>query len=378
MNLHRCVHVCFFAVGISSIAFSKTRDLVIQPPEVGIYQGAFVDTAVDFTDEQSVSVNLEDFEREVKSKLDVITIQSTWQNGIRYPKEAIQKIYDLGRIPLLRIIPVSDTKQETMKADPVYDLRKLIRGDFDREIEQMLRSMANLKGSDGKRIPMMVVFGPEVNGFWYSYNGLHYGAGKKNGWGDPSYPDGPEIFRDAYRHLIDLSRRSDIKADNITWVQHFDMQGKPLKAWNAMHYYYPGDDYIDWIGFSAFGPQKKRDLKWYNEFEEVVFNKSVLFKNRMQEFNAVSSKAHKAILEFGVIEDPLVPYRKARWISNAFNVIKTKLPEIKLVNYWHEGPWDPEGFSDLRVNSSDFSLDAYQNAVKDPHFSFEQKEPATK
>jgi hypothetical protein len=368
MNILRYVCYGVYAAGLSCSALSKDRDLVIKPQEVGVYHGAFVDTDVDFTNEQSLTTNLNAFEHDTKINLDVVTIQSTWQDGIRYPENAIKKIHELGRIPLLRIIPVSDTKQETMTADPIYDLRKLIQGDFDRDLEKLLCSMANLKGAKGERIRFMVVFGPEVNGYWYSYNGLHYGAGTKNGWGDRSYPDGPEIFRDAYRHIIDLSRRSDINADNITWVQHFDMQGKPFEAWNSMHYYYAGDDYIDWVGFSAFGAQRQADLQWYNEFAEIVFNKSVLFKDRMQEFNAVSSKAYKAVLEFGVIEDPRLPERKARWIRDAFHVIKTRLPEIKLVNYWHESAWDEGGYSDLRVNSSELALDAYQNAVRDPYF----------
>ena len=41
---------------------------------------------------------------------------------------------------------------------------------------------------------------------------------KTNGYGDPYFPDGPERFRDAYRHIIDLFRKEDVK--NITWCFH--------------------------------------------------------------------------------------------------------------------------------------------------------------
>ena len=34
----------------------------------------------------------------------------------------------------------------------------------------------------------------------------------------PNFPDGPERFRDAYRHIIDLFRKEGVK--NITWCFH--------------------------------------------------------------------------------------------------------------------------------------------------------------
>ena len=53
-------------------------------------------------------------------------------------------------------------------------------------------------------------------------------------------------------HIIDLFRALDV--DNITWVFHIDAYNDPNTPWNQMAGYYPGDDYIDWIGVSAYGP----------------------------------------------------------------------------------------------------------------------------
>ena len=51
---------------------------------------------------------------------------------------------------------------------------------------------------------MLVEFGTEMNGFWFPWNGKWNGAGATTGYGDPALPDGPERFRDAYRHVHDV------------------------------------------------------------------------------------------------------------------------------------------------------------------------------
>lgn len=68
---------------------------------------------------------------------------------------------------------------------------------------------------------LLAEFGTEVNGVWFSWNGSYYGGGTTNAYGDPDYPDGPEIFRDAYRHIIDLCNQQG--CTNISWFFHFDV-----------------------------------------------------------------------------------------------------------------------------------------------------------
>src|SRR5690606_3560391 len=83
------------------------------------------------------------------------------------------------------------------------------------------------------------------------------GGGETDEYGDPEIADGPERFRDAYRHIIDLFRNEG--ANNITWVFHVipsfeaDDTSSSQEAWNNVTNYYPGDDYIDWIGTSVYG-----------------------------------------------------------------------------------------------------------------------------
>ena len=75
--------------------------------------------------------------------------------------------------------------------------------------------------------------------------------GRTGRYGDPDLPDGPEKFRDAYRQIIQITREEG--ADNITWVFHIDADDVPQEDWNRFENYYPGNEWIDWLGISVYG-----------------------------------------------------------------------------------------------------------------------------
>src|SRR6266536_2946829 len=58
---------------------------------------------------------------------------------------------------------------------------------------------------------------------------------------------------------------------------------------------------------------------------------------------------------------------KAKWIEEALKLFRTRYPRIKAALYWHERWQNADGFySNLRVNSSVESLDAYRAGVAHP------------
>jgi beta-mannanase len=90
-----------------------------------------------------------------------------------------------------------------------------------------------------------------VNGDWFPWNGRWNGAGRTDGYANPDLPDGPERFRDAYRHIVDICRNKG--GNNLTWFFHVDVGAWPKQPWNTRFAnYYPGDAYVDWIGISDY------------------------------------------------------------------------------------------------------------------------------
>ena len=65
----------------------------------------------------------------------------------------------------------------------------------------------------------------------------------------------PITYKKAYKHIVNVLREEG--ADNIAFVWHSyagtPYQGHPVSAW------YPGDDYVDWVGISVFGHAYSKD-----------------------------------------------------------------------------------------------------------------------
>jgi hypothetical protein len=58
---------------------------------------------------------------------------------------------------------------------------------------------------------------------------------------------------------------------------------------------------------------------------------------------------------------------KGAWIKEGLDLFRTRYPRIKAAIYWHERWQNPDQtYSNLRVNSSVDSLDAYRNGLAHP------------
>lgn len=104
----------------------------------------------------------------------------------------------------------------------------------------------------------MVEFGPEANGAWFPW--VPFGmAERKNG------NEGILVFRMARSvfgmriAISSLYSRAE-GAVNVTWVFH--LASAPwIKSGTPARYYYPGDDWVDWIGISVYGRLRSGEAK---------------------------------------------------------------------------------------------------------------------
>src|SRR5205085_1214264 len=171
-----------------------------------------------------------------------------WYKGLQFPREKVLAIWRNGQIPYIVFQPDSGALygpgRRQVFPEQRYSLQHIIDGVFDTE----LRAWAD--AARDTDIPFLLEFGTEMNDDWGPWAGKWNGAGQTDGYGYPTYPDGPERFRDAYRHLVTLFRREG--ATNVTWLFHADSY-RQSELWNQLHWYYPGDSYVDWIGISDYG-----------------------------------------------------------------------------------------------------------------------------
>ncbi|MHA1303714.1 MAG: glycoside hydrolase family 26 protein [Candidatus Heimdallarchaeaceae archaeon] len=257
------------------------NDYKLLPPSQGIYHAAYPD----FNDsEDYVRTNrITDFEQLAGKSIIYAYFSNNWYDGIKFPEESVKIINSTGKIPYVRLMARSIYQDEG--GDPIYTLQRIIDGDFDANLTQWALDY------NATQIPIIAEFGTEVNGPWFPWNGYWAGGENTTEYGDPNLPDGPERFRDAYRHIIDIFRNLNVR--NITWVYHVDDFIDEDNPWNNMSAYYPGDDYIDWIGISVYGPLDFRD-------EWISFTD--LMDEAYPKLCSISANKPLALLEWGADE----------------------------------------------------------------------------
>ena len=179
-------------------------DVKISAPINGVYHGA--NPGFGGTEDEVTTERIVNYEKVSGKKIAWAYFSNNWINDIDFPEESVRMIDSLDTVPYIRMMPRPTFDQG--ETDPVYTLQGIIDGDFDDSLIEWARDVKRTN------IPLMVEFGTEVNGDWFPWSGILNGGGETEEYGDPNIADGPERFRDAYRHIIDLFRNEDV--NNIT------------------------------------------------------------------------------------------------------------------------------------------------------------------
>jgi hypothetical protein len=162
----------------------------------------------------------------------IITFSHEWGSNRSFPHTQLKDIHTYGSTPWVRLMLRSDNRQN--KPEPIFTLNRIITGTYDKDF----RSWAHHAQQLG--YPIIIEYGTEVNGKWFSWNGYWTGNAQ-----------GPLKFKEAYRHIIRIMK--DEGADNLIWVYHVNWHNNPEEPWNTAKAYYPGDEYIDLFAISAYG-----------------------------------------------------------------------------------------------------------------------------
>ncbi|MHC5109352.1 MAG: glycoside hydrolase family 26 protein [Planctomycetota bacterium] len=217
----------------------------VPAPDAGkLYFGVFPGDETPDGLEDEVSPELvESFEQAVGKQVTWVYFSHNWYRGHEFPADTASWIRNTGAVPFIRLMLRNDGEQD--HADPIYNLTAILSGEFDVDLEAWGAAAAEFG------TPLLVEWGTEFNGEWFSWNGVWNGGGESDGFGDPNTPDGPERFVATYQHIVDIIRGTG--AGNITWVFHVNAPDVPDEDWNRFENYYPGDDYVDWLGISIYG-----------------------------------------------------------------------------------------------------------------------------
>ncbi|MDR3322133.1 MAG: glycoside hydrolase family 26 protein [Synergistaceae bacterium] len=304
----------------------------LAPPENGVYHSGHPDFG---TKDDAVTAERVRAFTDLAGEIVWAYVSFHWDDGLEFPWEACRELHGQGVVPLVGIMPER------------YTLAAILRGEFDDEIASCAEAVRSLG------FPIMMEFGPEANGSWFPWSGAWNGRDGDE-YGEKNHPDGPERFRDAYRRVVGIFRASG--ALDITWVFHISSSGSPKDAWNSASYYYPGDEWIDWIGASLYG--RLRGDEPAVPFDEAM---GKLYPGLC----ALSPSRPIAILELGV-SDSAAAGDKAAWIRDAMaSVVSGRYPRLRAVSWWNKIKRPDGTRSTLEIDSSPGSLRAYREGVKE-------------
>ena len=320
----------------------------VPPPAQGAYTGAYMDFGD--TEDHVTADAIHAFEKMVGKHQAIVASSSYWGRET-FPTENVRTITDYGAIPLIYWSPWCPPYEQGkhVNAGP-WSLRHIIAGDCDAYIDKWAAAARDFGH------PLLVSFGNEPNSNWFPWSGHDNGADGKPADGSGGFA-GPEMFKRAYRHAVDRVRAAG--ARNIAWVFHANNESHPDKKWNAMSEYYPGSDYVDWLGLSAYGELTPGYDEWV-EWHEVM-------DRGYADLCKLDPAKPVMLAEWGVGEFP-ANGSKAEFIHDAFQGLNNgKYPRLKAAVFWHER-WQnhDENWSNLRVQSSPGALKAYRQGVESP------------
>jgi hypothetical protein len=114
-----------------------------------------------------------------------------------------------------------------VQMDPTgISLAQIASGRYDSYLTRFADAVAAFKH------PVVISFGREMNGFWYTW-GYHHTS--------------PGVFVAAWRHVVTLFRHHG--ADNVKWLWQVNSkspQTGPVRDW------WPGSKYVTWVGVSGY------------------------------------------------------------------------------------------------------------------------------
>jgi hypothetical protein len=156
----------------------------------------------------------------------------------------------------------------------------------------------------------------------------------------------PSEYAKAYRHIVLTFRAAG--ATNVKWI--FNLKSPSFENRDLVNEYYPGDEFIDWFGTSAYNFAVGPGGRWES------------FAALITPFLSWARRRDRPLIitEWTSREDPGDPGHKATWIREALATLQ-ETPEIGAMSaFWSVA--DGTGF-----DSSVPALDAFREFAADPY-----------
>ncbi|MFC1693105.1 glycoside hydrolase family 26 protein [Candidatus Latescibacterota bacterium] len=263
-------------------------------------------------------------------KFGIINVFIAWKD--EFPREVFSEIDD-ETIVMISWEPYRDTFNEASI------LPNIAEGKYD----DLITGFADSCKSFGK--PVIIRWGHEMNGNWYPWSGSRLNRSA-------------EIYKRAYRKIREIFKSE--KCENVTFVFCVNSSDVPAKKWNRLEEYYPGSDYVDYVGIDVYN--------WGNtkEWDSWFWKRS-----RWSKPIDIISKPYERIIKLAP-EKPILVCEvgttssggnKQQWMEQFFRSIQNNFKAVKGFIWF-----DYNKETDWSISRDSNTWDTFQKMTNDQYF----------
>ena len=300
------------------------------PVMLGVYTGSDMQTTIDQIVEMSQW--LENNEASgVTFAGDFISL--TFNPRWNVPHE-LDAIVSNGFVPFVNLMP-SESWEGDYYVQDCATVANIAAGKCDAQIRTWAQYFKEWVDQNPSLHRAFIAPYPEANGEWASYGS-----------------DGP-TFIEAFKRTRQIFEDVGIPRSNVRWVFAPNGWSDPKDPWRAFEYYYPGDDTVDVLAFSAYnygGCPADTEWRRWDTFETAI-------KPYLDRMRALSYAKPIFLAQTGTVDVPDDPSNpdetKSQWLIDTFDKLAS-YPGFRALLYFNTVKWEaslvncPDG-ADYRV-----------------------------
>lgn len=224
-----------------------------------------------------------------------------WADGSSaFPTAMVNKLKGTGTVPLIFWQPTGYASPPGQTGAPLQDAcgtayTKIISGSWDTYIHQWATA-AKGKGR------ILVRFAHEMDGAWFP-------------WGNTNCGNTPDGFKTMWKHIVGIFRT--VGATNVKFVWSPYQARAKQKAW------YPGNGWVDYIGFTVFNWAQYHAAAWTDLATGI--------KQATKNLSYTGSKPW-IVAETGSADAP--GHTRASWLTSGYNAVYAQLPKVAAIVYF--------------------------------------------
>ena len=268
-----------------------------EPPGNSVYHGA---SLPDTWSETGLETQLRQYQQVAGKRLCVVTwFASVYENGnmTSWSQSYLPVLTRVKRDNAISLIKFSTQDDNYNANHKMADLKQISEGVYDAYFQQMAQAVKQFGG------PVFISIDHEMNGTWYPYS-----------QGFPGSTTTAQDFVSAWQHIVNMFHSAGANNAAFVWSPNVpDVGGIPASS------YYPGDQYVDWVGCSFYSGNDATALEPL--------------------YNTYAARKPFFVTEWATAPEKSQYYQgypgDAAWVKQTFDAFTSLYPRVKAISWFN-------------------------------------------